>query len=539
MDDERAVSPVVGFVLIFALIMIVFTLYQSSVVPAQNEEVEFKHSQTVEGEMSRLNDAIQQAGTSGVPQSATVTTGVQYPDRALAINPGSPAGSLSTGDPQTVTVSGLSDGSGYWSTNPTFETRIIGYQPSYNLLQQRTEYTLENGMLIKDFENDNPPTLGSEGGLLSDDGKRINLLLVAGEYQKSGVTTSLTARPVSTSTEYVRVGSDGGEISVPTTLPRDTWTEILGDGFGAGTPNVKLNGYIGGDPGSVKIGLKNGESYALRVAEVTLGSSDEPELKYLKSEDSTTEPTVDVGTPETLTVSAHDEFGTFAAGETVEAKIVSGSGTFAGSGSDTATASTDDGGRATFNYAPGPADAGSTVEIELTLVGGDTGTATLPDGTSKQLNTVTYEFDVPADSDTDPDDIGSDIDNGFALTASTVTVENARTVGNNAVEFVFENSGSVDMKATRVQFNGYVGKFPNGKFATEGRFAGTDVDLNGKAETLSSPFSVSAGSTTSVTLSNLNEKTDNGLLIISVQYEYTDGGETKTDTATYSVTVSK
>src|SRR5699024_6073183 len=144
-DDERAVSPVVGFVLIFALIMIVFTLYQSSVVPAQNEGVEFKHSQTVEGQMSQLNDAIQQAGASGVPQSVTIDTGVQYPDRALAINPGSPVGTLETVEAPNVTLSGLSDGSGYWSGDETFETHLVSYRPSYNLLQQETTYTLENG----------------------------------------------------------------------------------------------------------------------------------------------------------------------------------------------------------------------------------------------------------------------------------------------------------------------------------------------------------------------------------------------------------
>ena len=540
-DDERAVSPVVGFVLIFALIMIVFTIYQADVVPAQNKEVEFKHSQAVEGEISQLNDAIQQAGTSGVPQSATIATGVQYPDRALAINPGSPVGSIRTVDAPKVKISGLSDGSGYWSTNPEFDdVRLVTYQPSYNLYQQRTEYTLENGIIVKDFENGNPPMLGSEGTLLSDDGKRINLLLVSGNYQQSGVTTSLTARPVSTSTEYVQVTSDGGEISVPTTLPQDTWKELLGSGFGDGTSNVKLNGYSGGYPGTVKIGLKGGETYALRVAEVTLGSSDEPELKYLRSEDSTTEPTIDIGTSETLTVSAHDEFGNLAAGETVEATVESGDGTFAGSGSDTVTASTDDGGRATFTYVPDPADIGSTVEIKLTLVGGGTTTATLPDGTDKKLNEVTYELDVSDDSDSNnPDDIGSDIDNGFALTPSTVIVKSA-TANGKSVDFTFENLGDVDMKATRVQFNGYVGHFPNSEFATRGRFAGTDVLLNGKVETLNSPFTVNARSTNSVTLSNLDAKQiKTGLLIVSVQYEYIEDGETKTDTATYSVAVSR
>jgi FlaG/FlaF family flagellin (archaellin) len=518
-DDERAVSPVVGFVLIFALIMIVFTLYQSSVVPAQNEEVEFKHSQTVEGEMSKLNDAIQQASTSGVPQSATITTGVQYPDRALAINPGSPAGTISTSVKKDIEITGLSDSSGYWSSDSRdlFETRLVSYQSNYNLLQQETEFTLENGIVAKNFENGNS-LLKSGGNLLSNDGKQINLVLIGGGYQKSSIMSSVTATPVSTSTEYHQLESNGGTITVPTSLSQDIWRNEIVDGA-AGIQSVTVSG------GVATLNLKN-EEYEIRLTKVTLGTGNEPTATYLKSEGpSDPSETIDatVGEPETFTVSVRDEFGNLYTSDnaTVTATTPNGS---------TSEVEVNDEGRATFTYEPTDEDTTNPVEVELSIKDG-----------GEDYETVTYKLNVSDGSaSSNPNDIGGDIDNGYALDPSRrVTIDSA-TASGGAVDFQFNNRGDTDMTITRIQFSGYVGHFPSSSFATGGRFADTDVELNGQTVPLNTPFTVAADSTTTATLSDLDvNKVQTGLLIISVKYQYTEEGTTKTETATYSVPVLK
>ncbi|MFW5957258.1 MAG: hypothetical protein ACOCQ7_02355 [Natronomonas sp.] len=42
--DTRSVAPVIGFLLIFVILIITFSGYQAFVVPSQNEGVEFDHN---------------------------------------------------------------------------------------------------------------------------------------------------------------------------------------------------------------------------------------------------------------------------------------------------------------------------------------------------------------------------------------------------------------------------------------------------------------------------------------------------------------
>ena len=70
--DERAVSEVLGSILLFGLLMTVLVLIQTNAVPAQNQQVEFEHNQRVQQDMLGLDRAVLQAATSDVPTTADV-----------------------------------------------------------------------------------------------------------------------------------------------------------------------------------------------------------------------------------------------------------------------------------------------------------------------------------------------------------------------------------------------------------------------------------------------------------------------------------
>ncbi|MFB6126637.1 MAG: hypothetical protein ABEJ79_04985 [Halolamina sp.] len=110
--DERAVTVQIGAVILFAFLIIVLSIYQASVVPAQNQEIEFNHNQEVQNDMVDLRSAITDAASTGNAESAAVTLGTRYPSRALFVNPSSPSGavrSVGTNEPAVnVTVANAS-----------------------------------------------------------------------------------------------------------------------------------------------------------------------------------------------------------------------------------------------------------------------------------------------------------------------------------------------------------------------------------------------------------------------------------------------
>ena len=520
-DDERAVSPVVGFVLIFALIMIVFTIYQAEVVPAQNAEVEFKHSQAVEGEMSRLNDAMQKAGTSGLPQSATVATGVQYPDRALAINPGAPAGSLSTGGTQTVTISGLSTPEGrYWDgSEKSFDTRLLTYQSSYNIYQGEPRIVFENGMTVKHFAS-GTPILQTEGSLLSEDGSQINLLLIDGKYQYSGSATSVTAKPVSTSTEHFNLDSSSGKVKIPTTLSADQWETILdgdpSDPGDTGKSHASFGGYSPGDPSTVTINLDSAsETYELRLTKVSLDSGGDQSEHYITSESPTTQ-TLSLGEAATFTVTARDELGNPVPEADVTAAVdpdSGGTGTFDLSRTETASATTNENGQATFSFSPKSVTA-DPIKVDVTLDSGGGG----PD-----LSKVTYTVEA--------DTRQGFIDNGYQANVLIDSVD----LNDDQLEIVFKNNRGKQVTATSVQLNGFLSK--KNKPVDSATLGGTTIFFNeGPVALGSDEFIVPSSGTKTVTL-DLNERPNGvGLLIIDVVFE-TPGTDGQTLTATYAVSV--
>ena len=103
-DDERAVTVQIGAILLFATIIIALSLYQATVVPSQNADVEYKHSQTVQNQLSDVRNAILRTAGSGNTQPVSVSLGTQYPSRVFLMNPPPATGTIRTGAYENGTV---------------------------------------------------------------------------------------------------------------------------------------------------------------------------------------------------------------------------------------------------------------------------------------------------------------------------------------------------------------------------------------------------------------------------------------------------
>lgn len=329
--DQRAVSAVLGFVLMFTLAMTTLVIYQSDVVPSQNEGIEHEHNEGMAEELGSLRSVAEGVSASGAPGSTTVDTGPEYPERAVGLNAPGGDGQLRTGSAREIRITGFdhTNGDVWESSGETFQTRLIHYEPRYNYYDGAASYTIENGRTVKRFAGD---AGGRHVGGAVVSGNRIDILLIGGELDTGGSSADVRFEPVSTAEQYRLVETVDGtdtEIRLPTTMPESDWQDRVGD-----DPNVSVESYDAVDE-TVTISFEDGQ-YRIRVAKVTVDDAVSPSVHTITKGN---DPVANVGEATTLEAIARDRFGNPVPGAAV---------TFEGPSISSTTVETDEDGVAKF-----------------------------------------------------------------------------------------------------------------------------------------------------------------------------------------------
>lgn len=215
--DERGQSVLVGSILVFALLIVSFSTYQAVVVPGQNAEVEFDHSQRVEGQFSEFRGNVVNAVESGTERSTTFSLGPQYPVRTLALNPPPPAGRLSTSEAGTVEI----DGAEVCRTGDAPVSRSLVFEPGYNEYETAEAVVYEYGVVAATFRDGGTIVRSQTHGT---DGE-FDLTLLTGEVSASRVGS--VGVDVEASHRYAET-VDAPTVTLPSRFDAATWeTEIL------------------------------------------------------------------------------------------------------------------------------------------------------------------------------------------------------------------------------------------------------------------------------------------------------------------------
>ncbi|USZ67707.1 Ig-like domain-containing protein [Halorussus salilacus] len=232
--DDRAVTVQIGTVLLFGVLIVLLSTYQATVVPQQNEEVEFNHNQQVQGELQDLRDELLRTAATDSGGSASVALGTRYPERALFVNPAPPSGTLRTTPPSNATVgnaTAVGETGDYWNgSDRNFSTRGVTYAPVYHEYRRAPTTVYENGALYNRFESANRTLAGQR--LVR--GNRISLVALNGSLAESGsATESVDVRPVSAATRTVTVENESADenvtVVVPTNRGAEEWTDLLAE----------------------------------------------------------------------------------------------------------------------------------------------------------------------------------------------------------------------------------------------------------------------------------------------------------------------
>lgn len=505
--DTRAVSAVIGAILMFGLLVITFATYQSVWVPQENTEVESNAYLEARGDMGDLQNNLIVTGLQGAVTQTTVLTGVTYPERTFAVNPPVPGGQLLTGTPRTLTFSNVSavgteaaNTKLYWNDTVTFQNVSTGitFLPRYNEFDGAPVVTTGESTYVVG-ENGIAPISGQS--LIS--GTQIRFIAVQGTFETQGLRSTVTAVPGSTVSRSVAITGSGGPLTIridpPPRSTADQWVSAYQTRL---TDNSNILD-IANRSGSIVLTLDGSEVYRLQLAQVTVGTDLDAGVntspKYIiKSEGS--DSVVDSGKRTSISVEVRDKFNNPVSGANVTFEITSGDGTLINNNGELTGNSTEP------MPTNGDGRAGTTVRIDEIGNNVTVEARLLNESTSEPLNTSTFTVQTP------------NKDNPVELAGVTFEGVTGYSNGQNTVTIEFLNI-NVDTERTISRFR--LTFYQGGDPPQSGSIGGTQFQVGGSD--VSTNLQLPADQTTSFTIQFDNGKIQGGdWFIITVQYETGD-----------------
>jgi hypothetical protein len=215
-DDDRAVSTVIGAVILFGFLIVTLSVYQAQVVPQENAQTEFQHSEEVRSDLIELRAGILQAGSLDQPQYQTVQLGTTYSPRTFAVNPTAPTGIIRTSTSYPITIRYASNG----TVIETIPTRFIEYRPGYNELP-RSPTWYDASVLYLDARDNGGGIAVIEDQTLVEGGE-VQITAIQNEFRRSGTgRVTIELRPAESVTGDIPEGDL--TVTIPTRLSEDDW----------------------------------------------------------------------------------------------------------------------------------------------------------------------------------------------------------------------------------------------------------------------------------------------------------------------------
>jgi len=139
--DEKAVSEVIGTILIFTILIAFVGLLQVYSVPVWNEEIEFAHYNIIFNDVLELKKMIPETAVYDLPRTSVLHTSLDYPNRFVLLNPGKPSATVTTKFDKQITIT--YDG----NVTERMNSCTIRIEEHYNYFDAPA-LVIEHGMII-------------------------------------------------------------------------------------------------------------------------------------------------------------------------------------------------------------------------------------------------------------------------------------------------------------------------------------------------------------------------------------------------------
>ncbi|MFC6720799.1 hypothetical protein [Halobacteriaceae bacterium SHR40] len=321
LSDDRAQSIQIGAVLLFGVLVVLLSVWQATIIPSQNEDIEFNHNQDIQQQLTELRSTVNSMPGALNTRSVTLGLGVRYPSRTIFRNPGPASGTvqtIGTTDQQfNLTISNAtaveSNIDAFWNgTGRQYNTGTIQYRPSYNEYRNAPQTTFEHSVLFNRFEREDA-TLPITGQALIRD-TRLTFVALNGSLSESRVeSTSVDFDPISTDTRPVEIRDDTGPITLtmPTRLDEQQWRELLSEERvtnGGHVQSISTTPIADSERELLELTLEDGERYRLHMSKVGVGTgTTDTESAYLTDIEGNNT-SIQKGNSQKLTVEVRDRF---------------------------------------------------------------------------------------------------------------------------------------------------------------------------------------------------------------------------------------
>lgn len=295
----KGVAPVIGFLLIVAIIFLAAAQYQANVVPVQERQQEADHFSKATQQMSGLRTEIIRTASSGRPQTQNIDVGMRY--NVLGLNQPPVPGVLmhidTNNDIEIHNATNNDVASNFWRADQprSYETGIISYRIGYNRFSGAGELYIEHGYLYRDtqpsvtprtaYNNDDIPIrVINESDQPIVNGRTITLYTIQdgienGNLTASGISTStVELSPSSAPMNTLTLTDEGDPISftLPTRLHANQWEKIFAeemstqDGYIRDVKTSNESNIIEDGSRAVEVVMEPNETYNLRMSLITM-----------------------------------------------------------------------------------------------------------------------------------------------------------------------------------------------------------------------------------------------------------------------------
>jgi hypothetical protein len=276
--DSRAQATQIGFVLTLGILVVAFSMYQSTIIPNQNGGAEFTHNQRVQKQMLDLRNNILGVSSTSSAKGSVLEMAPDYQTRLIGLNPREPAGRLYTigtgknGPEMIVEFSGAGRTDNL-ARPGTYETGSIVYNPTYHEYPKAPKTVYGHTMVY----NKHRDGISRLTGQTFIDGTEIKIRHFKSRLNRVTTRTAAVDIKYERGDRYSITQIDGEELQLvfDSYAPPDTW-QFLEDS----AENVPDEGVSGSekDPDTdadiyrIEVELDDDEEYNVEIYEFTIQS---------------------------------------------------------------------------------------------------------------------------------------------------------------------------------------------------------------------------------------------------------------------------